>query len=217
MFKPREPDWSFIQSDVDLKDVQSLEVKKPILLINEFIMRTTDTVNTFAVKMESIVFDLESRLIELETQLDLMDAKLSSCKPKTGDTPEPSKETPKVETEPPPAPSNMILDPPMSTSTPIDRNPPQIVEAPAAPTEQPQPEVPAESNTMKISEHPDFVKYFKMLKLGIPEAAVRIKMSSEGVDPDILANPNAPVPAVTLPVARDSDSDSSFGSSSDDD
>lgn len=38
-----------------------------------------------------------------------------------------------------------------------------------------------------ISQDPRFAQYFKMLKLGVPEPAVRMKMSNEGLDPSLLA------------------------------
>eukprot|EP01038_Epipyxis_sp_PR26KG_P012149 gene12149-16266_t len=37
-----------------------------------------------------------------------------------------------------------------------------------------------------VSEHPKYVKYFKMLKVGLPKEAVKAKMKQEGVDPAIL-------------------------------
>lgn len=39
---------------------------------------------------------------------------------------------------------------------------------------------------MRMCDHPVYNKYFKMLKLGIPEQAIKIKMASEGVDPAFL-------------------------------
>jgi hypothetical protein len=76
---------------------------------------------------------------------------------------------------------------------------------------------------MKIKDHPVYAKYFKMLKLvssiirfissrfkGIPEQAVKIKMSSEGIDPAILIDPDKLIEAVEIPDSNsssDSDSD----------
>ena len=45
-------------------------------------------------------------------------------------------------------------------------------------------------NLIKISESSGFKKYFKMLKFGIPPQAVKLKMKSEGVDSNVLDNPD---------------------------
>ncbi|VDM56499.1 unnamed protein product [Angiostrongylus costaricensis] len=45
-----------------------------------------------------------------------------------------------------------------------------------------------------VKDDPAFTKYFKMLKLGVVEAAVKLKMQSEGVDPSLLDQPCAPSP-----------------------
>lgn len=45
-------------------------------------------------------------------------------------------------------------------------------------------------NLIKISESSLYRKYFKMLKVGIPAPAVKIKMNSEGLDPNLLDNPD---------------------------
>jgi len=50
-----------------------------------------------------------------------------------------------------------------------------------------------------------------MLNVGVPAQAVKLKMNAEGLDPDLLDNPDAPAPASTEPAQteqQDSDSDS---------
>ena len=39
---------------------------------------------------------------------------------------------------------------------------------------------------------PRYMKYFKMLKNGVPLAAVQQKMMFEGYSPDVLSNPEGP-------------------------
>ncbi|PIO68221.1 hypothetical protein TELCIR_09993, partial [Teladorsagia circumcincta] len=55
------------------------------------------------------------------------------------------------------------------------------------------------SNVLLVKDDPAFAKYFRMLKLGVVEPAVKLKMHSEGVDPSILDNPNAPSPNAPIP------------------
>ena len=60
---------------------------------------------------------------------------------------------------------------------------------PQEPPEVPQPDsADLSPNQIKISESAIYRKYFKMLKFGIPPAAVKQKMSSEGLDADFLDN-----------------------------
>jgi len=52
------------------------------------------------------------------------------------------------------------------------------------------------SSMVPIREHPHYAKYFKMLKMGVPDMAVRQKMTSEGVDPSLLSVPSKRVQLV---------------------
>lgn len=54
----------------------------------------------------------------------------------------------------------------------------------------PQQELPQNTNLIKISESFLYKKYFKMLKFGVPEQGVRVKMLSEGLDGNLIADPN---------------------------
>jgi len=49
-----------------------------------------------------------------------------------------------------------------------------------------------ESVGLKYKEDPRYVKYFRLLKAGVAEGAVKQKMEMEGFNPDILDNPDAP-------------------------
>ena len=47
----------------------------------------------------------------------------------------------------------------------------------------------AGEDLVPISEHPKYVKFYKMLKIGLPAAAVKQKMQQEGLDPAMLDKP----------------------------
>lgn len=49
-------------------------------------------------------------------------------------------------------------------------------------------------STIAISKHPNFRKYFKMIEMGIPVAAAKIKMTNDGVDPALLDTPDLRIP-----------------------
>ncbi|EPB65310.1 hypothetical protein ANCCEY_15627, partial [Ancylostoma ceylanicum] len=90
--------------------------------------------------------------------------------------------------------------------------PPAAASAEAAAVEQ--------QNVLLVKDDPAFAKYFKMLKLGIVEPAVKQKMQQEGFDPALLDTPNAPSPnsakasdPMNSALSQADDSDSSSVSS----
>ncbi|CAN0515629.1 unnamed protein product, partial [Ectocarpus sp. 8 AP-2014] len=48
-------------------------------------------------------------------------------------------------------------------------------------------------------DHPDYQKYFKMLKMGLPRGAALQKMATEGKDQAILDTPDALIPLAPAP------------------
>ncbi|KAL4176693.1 hypothetical protein KRP22_001634 [Phytophthora ramorum] len=48
--------------------------------------------------------------------------------------------------------------------------------------------------TVKASEHPSYVKYFKLLKMGMPRPQMELKMTAESLDPKVLDTPDAMIP-----------------------
>jgi len=47
-----------------------------------------------------------------------------------------------------------------------------------------------------LKDDPAYIKYFKMLKLGLPKGAVKNAMARDGLDPNIMdMDPNAPIPS----------------------
>ena len=92
---------------------------------------------------------------------------------------------------------------PFNNQQPTDQLPPPVVEA-----------VQEQISYKKVSEDDRYRLYFRMLKMvhtfsilfnnfsrfylnffkGVAEEAVRTKMKAEGIDPDLLSNPDAPAP-----------------------
>ncbi|KAH7699845.1 WASH complex, partial [Aphelenchoides avenae] len=172
-----EPQLSFLTTDLDLSTVAPLDLKKIVPIINEFLLRSCDILNDFAVKMERRIIDFEERLDRLETDIVILEKKLENV-----GVAAPQNALPDAE----PLPAS---EPPQSTSTAATTT---VVQPSAAadatqPVEQVKPaEAEAAPTGLKYKDHPLYAKYFKMLKLGVPEPAVRQKMSTEGIDPSIL-------------------------------
>ena len=68
----------------------------------------------------------------------------------------------------------------------------------------------------KVRDLPQLEVYFKMLRLGVPPQAVKLKMSREGFDPELVDDPEAPAPerllAEAATASRTDNSDSSTSS-----
>ena len=60
-----------------------------------------------------------------------------------------------------------------------------------------------------VSKDPRYAKYFKMVTVGIPPAALHVKMQMEGLDPVYLDNPDQPAPPMTESNPQSTDSDAS--------
>ncbi|XP_014792975.1 PREDICTED: WASH complex subunit CCDC53 isoform X3 [Calidris pugnax] len=63
-----------------------------------------------------------------------------------------------------------------------------------------------------VAKDPRYARYLKMVQVGVPVMAIRNKMISEGLNPDLLETPDAPVPAWgdDGKAEDSSDSESSF-------
>ena len=55
-----------------------------------------------------------------------------------------------------------------------------------------------------------YAKFFSMVKVGVPTAALHAKMRLEGLDPVYLDNPDAPAPPQDESEGTESGTDSSF-------
>ncbi|DAZ99886.1 TPA: hypothetical protein N0F65_008629 [Lagenidium giganteum] len=53
---------------------------------------------------------------------------------------------------------------------------------------------PASSAVTTVKEDPDYEKFFKLLRMGMPAEQIKMKMSAAGLNPDLLDTPDAPSP-----------------------
>ncbi|CAH0480110.1 unnamed protein product [Peronospora belbahrii] len=59
--------------------------------------------------------------------------------------------------------------------------------------------VPVSNNTgVAAKDHPDYMKFFKLLKMGLPAEQVKMKMQASGVDPSILDEPDGIIGGAAL-------------------
>lgn len=187
------------------------------MVVNAFIIRTTDFLNKFVALCEEKLSKIQQGVARLEIVLALLEAKLESV-PWLADVagPAPTTTTAAPTAAAPAAPSAAPPAPPLAPA--LGGAPAAPPLAPVAPPAEPiaPPAEPPGPPVVKLKDDPRYGKYFKMLMVGVPKAAVQPKMRMEGLDPEMLEkSPDDPAPAggessstALVPVPRaDSDSE----------
>eukprot|EP00116_Pleurobrachia_bachei_P013930 sb/3474192/ len=137
--------------------------------------------------------EIDRRSRQIETTLLLLEAKLASIPELEGVT---AATTQPTEAAPaPPAPPAPVA--PASPTVEQDGDTTVVEETPAQP------------DFVPVSKDPRYAKYFKMVTVGIPPAALHVKMQMEGLDPVYLDNPDQPAPPMTESNPQSTDSDAS--------
>lgn len=185
--------------------VPSIEQKRMLAFINHFILNTVDFLNKFIANCETKFIEFDTKLQKVESSLLIVESKvrnantfsqrpLNLCRifqflrfqlasmPDGNDSPT----TPKPEI----ASSVPSLSPPEPVSQPIDINansvPSPEVTATNIESKDETDEIETAVKGIKITEDVRYKKYFKMMQMGVPAAAVKIKMQIEGFDGDLL-------------------------------
>ncbi|ETV96553.1 hypothetical protein, variant [Aphanomyces invadans] len=65
------------------------------------------------------------------------------------------------------------------------------------------PEVAEPAGPVLVKDHPEYSKYLKLQKMGMPPPQLELKMNAEGLDFALLATPDAEVPGKATPVTKD--------------
>ncbi|XP_065158136.1 WASH complex subunit 3 [Atheta coriaria] len=179
-----------IAPNVDFNSIQPIHQKRTIAFVNHFLLSTVSFLNDFASSCESRLMQFEYKLQKVEASLLILESQLSSI-PDLND----------VSSKP--AQVNVDLPEVEVTTTDAvvvetEQNQSENVNAEQGNEQKDEKDVNTEENNnglqsdgLKASADPRFRKVFKMLQFGVPAEAVRLKMKAEGVDPQILDNPNA--------------------------
>lgn len=164
-------------SGIDLTKVPAIQQKRTVAFLNQFVVHTVQFLNRFSTVCEEKLADLSLRIQQIETTLNILDAKLSSI-PGLDD----------VTFEVSPISVTRITNESHSetTSEQLQQNSFQ--------DSGPQESEVTPENTLTVAKDPRYARYLKMVQVGVPVMAIRNKMISEGLDPDLLERPDAPVP-----------------------
>ena len=153
-----------------------MPIQKTILLLNNFVANTSSFFNAFSETVEKKISSVSNKITELETLLAVLEAKLNSI-PDLGsstiDQPTGAVSVP----DSVPVPSSSGTDPPA-----VEHNVIGVAVEPAAAT--------ADPSKVPVSEHPDYLPFFRLLKVGVPPFVVQAKVTAAGLDASMIDTPN---------------------------
>uniref|UniRef100_A0A0L8HPG5 WASH complex subunit 3 n=1 Tax=Octopus bimaculoides TaxID=37653 RepID=A0A0L8HPG5_OCTBM len=188
-----------VGTGIDYTKCEAIYQKRTLAFLNHFITHTVRFLNKFSGVCEEKLETMSYRIQRLEIMMNILEAKLSSI---------PGLENVVAPTSESTSPSTVANTPsqptePVQQTTKVSLHSTTPAAAPSATPEEPK---------KTVSQDPRYMKYFKMLSVGVPEPAVKIKMQQEGLDPSLLDDPKAPAP----PGGSGDDADSSKDNDSSD-
>ncbi|EDO49906.1 predicted protein [Nematostella vectensis] len=198
-----------IVPNVDYTKVSPLNHKRTLAFLNHFITHTVRFLNRFSCVCEEYKnhYDNSGGLV-----IGILILQLASI-PGLEDVTAPTTTT----AIPSATSANQQPAQQPQAEQPAATPPPATPAAPTSAPSEPEPEREA-APTMTVSQDPRYAKYFQMVKVGVPPGALRGKMVAEGLDPNLLDNPDALLPGGGPPPPQaDSDDELSSASSFSDD
>ncbi|XP_061227883.1 WASH complex subunit 3 isoform X2 [Neopsephotus bourkii] len=190
-----------VGSGIDLTKVPAIQQKRTVAFLNQFVVHTVQFLNRFSTVCEEKLSALSLRIQQIETTLNILDAKLSSI---------PGLEDVKFEVSS--ANMNSVTNGPVAQATTDQQTAVSPQSGNNIHEEGLQKMEAATENVRTVAKDPRYARYLKMVQVGVPVMAIRNKMISEGLNPDLLETPDAPVPAWgdDGKAEESSDSESSF-------
>uniref|UniRef100_A0A8C6BVY1 WASH complex subunit 3 n=1 Tax=Monodon monoceros TaxID=40151 RepID=A0A8C6BVY1_MONMO len=172
----------------------AIQQKRTVAFLNQLLVYTVQLLNPLSTVCEEKLADLSLRIQQIETTLNILGAKLSSI-PGLDD----------VIFEVSPIRVTRVTNETRSETT-SEQSQNSLQDS--GPRES---EVTPE-NSSTVAKDIRYTKYLRMVQVGVPVMAIRNKMISEGLDPDLPERPDAPVPDVEgeKNTEESSDSESSF-------
>lgn len=159
-----------INQNEDLTQILPIQQKRTIAFVNGFIMQTVSFLNNFAQSCESQFMELEYRMQKIEASLLILESQLSSIEGLNSVVLETA-----VEND-----LSIIENPELNNGTILNDT---IVQQPQNCVTS---EIEVKSEEVKVKVDSVYQKYFKMVQFGVPVPAVKLKMTNEGLDPNIL-------------------------------
>ncbi|XP_038594662.1 WASH complex subunit 3 [Micropterus salmoides] len=199
-----------VGSGVDLTKVPAIQQRRVVAYLNQFVVHTVRFLNRFSTVCEEKLANISLRIQQIETTLCILEAKLSSIPGLEDVTIDALSQRQPAQANGPSTASQSQTDTP-----PAETLPPPVAAPEPATTQKAEA---AAENVMTVAKDPRYARYLKMVQVGVPVMAIRNKMVLEGLDPNLLDTPDAPVPDGGTRSTEDqddaaatsSDSESSF-------
>lgn len=181
-----------VGSGVDLTKVPAIQQRRIVAYLNQFIVHTVRFLNRFSTVCEEKLSNISLRIQQIETTLCILEAKLSSIPGLEDVTVDGVSQQQTAEANGPTVSQSQIDSPAVGnlpTPEPVQN------ESATATVEKAEAEaVAAAENVMTVAKDSRYARYLKMVQVGVPVMAIRNKMVLEGLDPNLLDTPDAPVP-----------------------
>lgn len=194
-----------VGSGVDLTKVPAIQQRKIVAYLNQFVAHTVRFLNRFSTVCEEKLANISLRIQQIETSLCILEAKLSSIPGLEDVTIEGLGQQQTAQANGPIIPNQSQIDGPVAAP----QGEPAQTTPEASATQKAEA---AAENVMTVAKDPRYARYLKMVQVGVPVMAIRTKMVMEGLDPNLLDTPDAPVPDGGTKTSEDQDA---AGSSSD--
>ncbi|CAL1568536.1 unnamed protein product [Knipowitschia caucasica] len=193
-----------VGSGVDLTKVPAIQQRRTVAFLNQFIVHTVKFLNRFSTVCEEKLANISLRVQQIETTLCILEAKLSSIPGLEEVTVDGVGVLQNAKTNG--LPVNHMQTDHGAKSEAVEPDPPAAVKV--------DENIP-EENVKTVAKDSRYARYLKMVQVGVPVMAIKNKMVLEGLDPNLLDTPDAPVPDASCGSADDqdvhsSDSESSF-------
>ncbi|XP_027019706.1 WASH complex subunit 3 [Tachysurus fulvidraco] len=196
-----------VGSGIDLTKVPAIQQRRIVTFLNQFIVHTVRFLNRFSTVCEEKLSAISLRIQQIETTLSILETKLSSIPGLEDVTVDRVDRRPSAETN---GPAVVSSAPAGSTApSPPSEVPGQGQEGSRGPKGES-----AADNMMTVAKDPRYARYLKMVQVGVPVMAIKNKMILEGLDPNLLDSPDAPVPDFSKKGTEERENDSSDSESS---
>ncbi len=183
-------------SEPPLTGIQAIPLKKTMLLVNHFIVNTTEFLNKTCSTAEEKLSRISRQTQKLEILMALLEAKLESIQWLGGAAKPPQNSS----SEQPAADGGVPAPPPMSSDSTLGAPPPAPEPSPAA----------APGNFIPLKEDSRYAKFFKLLTMKVPKDQLKMNMKAAGLDPSILdLDPDGPAPDGAVSVNQQQDDEDS--------
>ena len=178
--------WEFLciyqlkmkQEPVIYENSEALSSNFVTQVVNQFLVQYSKTLITCSATCEEKLLSLNTKLTKLEAALTLLEKKLE---PFSAGADEQIQQ--KVEPE---TTTNLTYVAPKEEINKVDDN--KFVEETLEVENEILEEV--ETDRLRIKDAPQLQTYFKMLKMGVPHEAVKLKMARENIDASLLDRPD---------------------------